>query len=148
MNIQIASIFDVNEAAALFDQYRTFYGRQSDLEGAKHFLSERLIHQQSLILLAKDDAGASIGFAQLYPTFSSVSMRKKFILNDLFVAPQARGMGVGEALLEKAKCVAKEYGALALSLSTALDNVSAQKLYAANGWQLEKDFLTFNFSLK
>lgn len=79
MNIEIANIFNVNEAAALFDQYRVFYGKESDPEAAQRFLSERLIHQQSVILLARDESAASVGFAQLYPTYSSVSMRKKFI---------------------------------------------------------------------
>lgn len=147
MNIEIANIFNVNEAAVLFDQYRVFYGKPSDLEAARRFLSERMVHQQSVILLARNEAGTCVGFSQLYPIFSSVSMRKKFILNDLFVAPEARGLGTGKALLEKAKLVAREYGALALTLSTAVDNTSAQQLYQSNGWELEKDYLTFDFSL-
>ena len=100
-----------------------------------------------MILLARDESAASVGFAQLYPTYSSVSMRKKFILNDLFVSPQARGKGVGAALLDHAKLVAKEYGAVGLALSTAVTNESAQHLYKSNGWELETDFLSFNFSL-
>ena len=147
MNIEVANIFNVNEVAVLFDQYRVFYGKQSDVDAAKRFLSERLVHQQSVILLARNEAGACVGFSQLYPTFSSVSMRKKFILNDLFVAPQARGASVGTALLDKAKLVAREYGALALTLSTAVDNATAQRLYKSNGWEQETDYLTFDFSL-
>lgn len=147
MDIEIANIFDVNAAAVLFNAYRVFYGKSPDLEAARRFLSERLIHQQSVILLARDQAGAYVGFAQLYPIYSSVSMRKKFLLNDLFVMPEARGTGRGKALLDKAKQVAREYGALALTLSTALDNESAQQLYRSNGWELDKDYLTFEFSL-
>lgn len=143
MNIEIAGIFDVNDAAVLFNQYRVFYGKPSDPEAAQRFLSERMVHQQSLILLARDEAGAARGFTQLYPIYSSVSMRKKFILNDLFVAPEARGKGVGKALLNKAKLVAKEFGALGLTLSTAVSNESAQQLYKSNGWELDKDYLTF-----
>lgn len=94
MDIEIANIFDANAAAVLFNAYRVFYGKSPDLEGARRFLSERLIHQQSVILLARDQAGAYVGFAQLYPIYSSVSMRKKFLLNDLFVTPAARGNGV------------------------------------------------------
>lgn len=147
MHIEIANIFDLNEAAVLFDQYRIFYGKQSDLDAAKRFLSERLVHQQSLILLARDDAAATVGFAQLYPSYSSVSMRKKFILNDLFVMPQARGTGVATALLDQAKLVAREYGALGLTLSTPVSNTTARQLYKSNGWDPEEDYLTFDFSL-
>ena len=147
MKVDIADIFDLDTAAGLFDQYRVFYGKPSDPEGAKRFLSERLIHQQSVVLLARDHAGAAVGFVQLYPTYSSVSMRKKFILNDLFVAPAARKSGVGVALLEEAKRVAKQYGALALTLSTAVDNHTAQHLYKSNGWEVDADYINFDFSL-
>lgn len=147
MKVSIADIFDLNTAAGLFNQYRVFYGKPSDPEGARRFLSERLIHQQSVVLLARDDAGAAVGFVQLYPTYSSVSMRKKFILNDLFVEPAARKSGVGVALLEEAKRVAEQYGALALTLSTAVDNHVAQQLYKSNGWELDANYLNFDFSL-
>lgn len=147
MKVSIADIFDLDTAAGLFNQYRVFYGKPSDQEGARRFLSERLIHQQSVVLLARDDAGAAVGFVQLYPTYSSVSMRKKFILNDLFVEPAARKSGVGAALLEEAKRVAEQYGALALTLSTAVDNHAAQHLYKSNGWELDANYLNFDFSL-
>lgn len=147
MEVQIADIFALKEVAFLFDQYRVFYGKTSDLEAAYCFLSERMINQQSMILLARDAAGKAVGFSQLYPTFSSVSMRKKFILNDLFVLPEARKTGVGAALLDQAKLVAREFGAGALTLSTAVDNQAAQQLYQSNGWKHDKDFLAFGFSL-
>jgi len=147
MKIEIADIFDLDAVAGLFDQYRVFYGKQPDFDGAKRFLSERFVHQQSVILLARDDSKRCVGFAQLYPTYSSVSMRKKFVLNDLFVAPAARKTGVGAALLEEAKRVAAQYGALALTLSTAVDNQAAQHLYKSNGWKLDTEFVNFDFSL-
>lgn len=148
MKIKTVDIFGLDTVAPLFDQYRVFYGQPCDLDAAKRFLHERLINQQSIILLAQDEAGAALGFTQLYPTFSSVSMRKKYILNDLFVAPQARQMGAGAALLEQAKAVALAAGAVALTLSTAVSNHTAQSLYRANGWQLDKEFLNFDFSLR
>jgi len=147
MKIKTADIFDLDAVAALFDQYRVFYGKSSDPEAAKRFLAERLINQQSIILLAQDEAGTTLGFTQLYPTFSSVSMRKKYILNDLFVAPSARKLGVGAALLDQAKAAAGASGAVALTLSTAQDNQTAQSLYKANGWELDQDYLNFDFSL-
>lgn len=147
MDIQIADILALDAVVPLFDQYRAFYGRASDPDGVRRFLSERMIHQQSVILLARDSAGAGSGFAQLYPTYSSVSMRKKFILNDLFVAPHARGAGLGSALLEQAKLVAVRHGALALTLSTAVDNHAAQALYRSNGWQQDVEYLSFDYAL-
>ena len=60
---------------------------------------------------------------------------------------QARGAGLGAALLDKAKLVAKEYGAIGLTLSTAVGNETAQQLYKSNGWELDGDYLNFDFSL-
>lgn len=147
MQVQIADILALEEVVPLFDQYRVFYGKTSDLEAARRFLSERMINQQSVILLARDAAGKAVGFSQLYPIFSSLSMRKKFILNDLFVLPEARKTGVGAALLDQAKLVARACGAVGLTLSTAVDNHTAQQLYRSNGWEQDKDFISFEFSL-
>lgn len=148
MKIKTADIFDIATVAVLFDQYRVFYGKQSDVAAARNFLSERLINQQSIILLAQDEAGMALGFAQLYPSFSSVSMRKKYILNDLFVLEQARQSGVGAALLDHAKTLARAAGAVALTLSTAKTNHAAQKLYRQNGWELDQDYLNFDYALQ
>ncbi|MDW5415820.1 GNAT family N-acetyltransferase [Iodobacter sp. CM08] len=147
MKIKLADILEVAEVAVLFDQYRVFYGKESDLNAAILFLSDRLINQQSILLIACDESGMLLGFAQLYPTFSSVSMRKKYILNDLFVRPDARKLGVGGALLDQAKVFAKASSAVALTLSTAKTNFAAQGLYKANAWKQDEDFLNFDFML-
>jgi len=84
----------------LFDAYRQFYAQRSDLDGVRHFLTERLIRNESVMFLASEDSQAT-GFAQLYPTFSSLSMNRVWILNDLFVSSSARGHGVGSALLQE-----------------------------------------------
>lgn len=147
MKIETVDVFDLDAVAPLFDQYRIFYGQSGNLEASKQFLYERLVNQQSIILLALDDAGSALGFTQLYPFFSSVSMRKKYILNDLFVAPDARKMGVGAALMDRAKALALAAGAVSLTLSTAVSNHTAQSLYRANGWQQDHEYLNFDFSL-
>jgi len=86
----------------------------------------------------------ALGFTQLYPSFSSVSMARTFILNDLFVVPQARGMGVGKSLLKTARDYAARIGAVRLSLSTSIDNSAAQTLYEQQGWARDRQFLVYN----
>ena len=85
------------------------------------------------------DRGA-VGFAQLYPTFSSVSMERLWILNSLFVAPEARKLGAGRALLEEARSFAVSTGASGMKLETASNNHAAQSLYESLGWQREGVF--------
>jgi ribosomal protein S18 acetylase RimI-like enzyme len=143
-----ATIEDVPLIAPLFDGYRQFYQQPSNLEGARHFLTERLEEKSSVIFLAlrTDEKGEQqpCGFTQLYPSFSSVSMKRLWILNDLFVAPEARRLGVSRALLERARTFAAETQAQGLTLSTAVDNYTAQALYESAGWKRDEEFYAYH----
>jgi hypothetical protein len=79
---------DVDVLVPLFDAYRQFYRQQSDPGGARQFLRARLENKQSVVLPAHIDSVAA-GFTQLYPSFSSGAMARIFVLNDLFVVPEA-----------------------------------------------------------
>lgn len=143
-----ATLDDLPLIVPLFDGYRQFYKQPSDLEGARRFLAAHLENGTSVIFLAfsngPDGGRRACGFTQLYPTFSSVSMKQLWILNDLFISPQARRLGVGRALLERARELALETQARGLTLSTAVDNYSAQALYEAAGWQREEQFCSYH----
>lgn len=143
-----ASAEHLDRCAVLFDQYRQFYGRQPDLPGARAFLEERLRREESAIYLALEEKGSAVsepaGFMQLYPSFSSISMKRVWILNDLFVHPAYRGRGIGRRLLEAARRLAEETGAKGLSLSTAMDNRTAQKLYESFGFERDETFYHYD----
>lgn len=119
----------------LFDAYRQFYRQASDLAAGRAFLRARIAREESVIFLARDEDGRPRGFVQLYPAFSSVSLAPRWILNDLYVSPEARRSGVGTALLERAREHAAEAGVKALTLATAEDNATAQALYESRGWK-------------
>jgi ribosomal protein S18 acetylase RimI-like enzyme len=91
--------------------------------------------------------GNGLGFTQLYPSFSSVSMKPIWVLNDLFVAGTARRRGIGARLLTAATDHASQTGAARLVLSTAVDNANAQALYERLGWQKDAAFLQYEFEL-
>ncbi len=126
----------------LFLAYLSFYGKSVAPEDARHFLSERLRLEQSTIFLAWQGEQA-VGFVQLYPTYSSLSLAPSWILNDLFVAQDARGTGSAEALMAAALDLAKSTGAVELFLQTARDNHVAQKLYERLGYQRDDTFLVY-----
>lgn len=138
ITIRKATIQDLNEVSILFDAYRQFYKQPGDLIGAHEFLKERLLHNESVIFIAFNEEKAT-GFTQLYPIFSSVSMKKAWLLNDLFVAQSARRSGVAEALLDAAREHGIASGAKWLLLETAADNIPAQTLYSKNGWVRTED---------
>jgi len=145
-SIRHATVHDLDVIVPLFDAYRGFYGRPSDPGRARAFLAERFAHHESIIFLAHDESGA-VGFTQLYPVFSSVSCTRKYLLNDLFVVPAARRGGTGRALLEAAAVFARAQGAASLSLSTGVDNATAQGLYESLGWTRDESYYEYNLAL-
>lgn len=136
----------LDELGPLFDAYRRFYGRDSDPAGARRFLEERLNRGESVLFLARLEATPA-GFTQLYPLFSSVAMRRVWLLNDLYVAEPARRHGVGAALLAAARDHARASGAGGLTLQTTTDNASAQALYEREGWRRQQGFYWYDLPL-
>jgi GNAT superfamily N-acetyltransferase len=134
-----ADIEDVETIAPMFDAYRIFYEQETDITGATNFLSDRLTKNESVIFIAFIN-DAAVGFTQLYPIFSSVSLRTTWLLNDLYVAENARQQGVASALLNQAKLFGVENNAKWLLLETAFDNYPAQSVYEKNGWIKQTDF--------
>ncbi len=132
MSVGEATARDLDDAAALFDAYRVFYRQASNLAAARAFLAERFRRKDSVVLLARQH-GVAVGFVQLYPSLSSVSMQRIWILNDLYVAPGARGGGVGRRLMDRACEVAHNTGAVRLELTTERSNNTAQTLYRRCG---------------
>ena len=124
---------DLDALALLFDGYRRFYGQPSDVAAARDWLRSRLRVGESVVLVAKR-GDAAVGFVQLYPMFSSVRLARTWILNDLFVADDARRQGVARALLDAAARFARDDGAVGIALETTRDNAQARALYRAAGW--------------
>lgn len=86
------------------------------------------------------------GFTQLYPSFSSGAVGRIFVLNDLFVAPDVRRRGVGAASLNAAADYARREGAVRLTLSTELNNTTAQALYEKSDWKRDRVFCVYNLA--
>jgi len=126
--------------AALFDAYRVFYNKPSDVAGARAFLAERLKKQESVIYLAQTESGIFVGFTQLYPVFSSTRMQRMWILNDLYLNPDYRGKGISKLLIDQAKDLSHATNAAGILLETANDNEIGNKLYPSMGFKLNTNF--------
>lgn len=141
-----AHISDVELIAPLFDAYRQFYGAASDLPAARDFLTQRLSCGESIVLMAiveSEDGGSDTvaGFAQLYPSFSSLALRRVMILNDLFVAPEYRRAGVARRLVQESVEYARRAGAVRLELATQHTNEKALALYESEGFAGDTEFV-------
>lgn len=145
-SIRLAELKDLTYLARIFDSYRTFYNQPPDVAAAYSFLKERLNKMESVIYIALSDEQNILGFAQMYRTFSSISMRPALILNDLYVDVNHRNLGIASKLLAQVKNHAAQNNCAWITLQTSISNASAQQLYRKHGFTQETDFLTFNHS--
>jgi ribosomal protein S18 acetylase RimI-like enzyme len=142
MNYRPASSKDLNSLSELFDAYRMFYHKSTDLEGTKTFLKKRISNKDSEIFVAETIENKLVGFVQLYPLFSSTRMKKFWLLNDLFVHPEFRGKGFSIELIQKAKTLVVETNACGMYLETDKTNLIGNNLYPKTGFKLNS---TANF---
>lgn len=140
--IVTATLDHLDDLVPLFDAYRVFYKQDSDLQKARTFLSERMYLRESVIFLAYLDS-IPVGFTQLYPSFSSTTAQRIWILNDLYIVPNLRGKRIGSLLIQKAKSFAEQFQAGGLTLATSKSNLSGQKLYEREGFKLDDEYLDY-----
>lgn len=141
--VRRAELSDLDELAVLFEQYRAFQGKAADLPGARAFLEARLARSESVVFIAHRRA-SMVGFAQLYPSFSSVSLARVFILNDLFVHASGRRRGVASELLSAVEDYAWSLGAVRITLNVARDNEAGQALYEDRGWLRDAHYFMYH----
>lgn len=129
----------------LFVKYREFYGALPFPDSSRAFLEKRLRRKESVIYLAlpDDDDKKLLGFCQLYPSFSSLSLKRVWILNDIYVAEDARRQLVADNLIRTAKKMAKDTHAVRMRVSTSSDNEVAQKTYESIGFREDTEFKNY-----
>jgi ribosomal protein S18 acetylase RimI-like enzyme len=135
---------DLDAVVRLFDAYRQFNGKPSAPEEARTFLQHRLGAEEATIFVAETREQAIAGFTLLYATYSSVSLGRVFIVNDLFVDPAARRLGLASALLRAAAEHARRCGAIRLTASTAIDNVPTQILNEKIGFVRDRSYFVYH----
>lgn len=143
MKIIKATLAELEQTAKLFDDYRVFYDQEPDIEGALKFINERLKNNDSVIFIALDENNDGMGFAQLYPSFTSIGMNRMWVFNDLYVDIIHRHKKVAESLIERSKEFIRETGAAGMVLETQNENHPAQKLYFKTGWIKDDMHMSF-----
>jgi len=134
---------DLGDLVPLFDAYRVFYKQPSDPALARAYLVKRLGAGEYVGFIARDAAGKAIGFALLSQTYSSVALKRIWLLNDIFVDPTSRKSGAGAALMAAVEAFARASGAGRMDLFTARTNATAQSVYRKAGWTEDTDYLRF-----
>jgi GNAT superfamily N-acetyltransferase len=136
--IAVAGEADLDELLPLMRAYCDFYA-VAPRDDALLAMSRALIadpEHEGVQLLARAPGGEAVGFATVFWTWSTTRAARIGVMNDLFVAPHARGAGagrVGEALIAACAERCRAHGAVSLTWQTALDNARAQALYDRMG---------------
>jgi GNAT superfamily N-acetyltransferase len=150
MRITLVGATDLPELLPLVRAYCDFYQvAPSDRELLE--LSRALLadpKREGLQLLARDDAGRAVGFATLYWTWQTLVAARVGVLNDLFVAAEARGMGAAEGLIAACLERCREGGATRLVWQTARDNHRAQAVYARVGATRDDRWLDYDLPVQ
>lgn len=146
MKIRRAEASDLGQLLPLVRGYREFYKQAHDAERERNQFEAHLRDGTATIFIAVDDSQV-VGFVAIMRYQSTVRLRPTMILEDLFVAPDARGSGAADALMEAAIGHARAAGASGMFLETAMDNHRAQAVYERNGWTREGTFFKYNSPL-
>ncbi len=142
MDIKIATIEDLDLISPLFDAYRQEYDQLSDLNACRDFLKERLINNEFVMLIAINHL-EYVGFIQIYPTYSSVSLKKLWVLTDLYVSPPYRKMGIAKRLINDSKKLAQDPDSVGIVIESRISSHSAQRLYDSVGFKKDGEHLYY-----
>jgi len=137
MEYRLAKESDLDSLSKLFHEYRsTSISLQNlaELADSQAWIKARYDHQDAVFILAIEDKKLE-AFITLYQGFSSVSLQKYWILNDLYVRMSARGKGCAKELMVFAHDYAVTTGAKGIELETGEHNMIAQNLYSALGYE-------------
>ena len=149
MRIVQATLEHLDQLTPLFVTYREHFGQLPYPDSSRKFLEKRISRKESVIYLAlpDDDDSKLLGFCQLYPSFSSLSLKRVWILNDIYVAEDARRQLVADNLMRAAKKMAKETNAVRLRVSTSSNNAVAQKTYESMGFREDTEFKNYTLPI-
>lgn len=142
--IEIATLDHLDEFAELFNDYRIFYRQPSDIEKGKAFLKERITKNESVTFLIKVD-NKFAGFTQLYSLFHYKTLQRQWLLSDLFVSPDFRGLGLSINLIDRCKQYCDETDACGLLLETEKTNEIGNILYPKCGFELDREHNYYNW---
>ena len=147
MRILPATFEHLDALAPLFVTYREFYQQLPSPEASRRFLEERIKNQDARLFLAMaDDEDKILGFIQLFPSLSSLSLKPVWVLNDIYVVPEARRQLVADRLILKARELAQREGVIGLRAATRQDNEVGHELYRSMGFQDDDMFKHFSLT--
>jgi ribosomal protein S18 acetylase RimI-like enzyme len=149
MAIREATEADLSALMPLLRGYCEFYESTPSDEGLDRMARAIIAapEGEAFLLVATDERnGDVVGFAACGWKWSSLRASRIVVLEDLFVAVDARGKGHADALIEATAAIARRHGATAVTWLTAPDNRRAQAVYNRVGGR-SKLFLEYDLDV-
>lgn len=146
LKIRQATIHDLPNLVPIFDSYRSYFKQPKNPAEVERFLFEKFDHLESVIFIAEKNSEV-IGFAQLYPVFSSLSLKRAWLLNDFFISEEYRYCGIGKELFRKVKEFASLTKAKGIELSVEHSNTKAWEFWEKQGFIKDDEFRYYSNKL-
>ncbi|MFB3162203.1 GNAT family N-acetyltransferase [Neobacillus sp. 179-J 1A1 HS] len=146
LTIRQAAIQDLSKLVPIFDDYREYFGQQKDPAAVNQFLFEKFEHLESVIFIAQLEDEV-VGFAQLYPVFSSLTLQRVWLLNDFFIAEEFRGSGVGKQLFARVKEYTLLTRSKGIEVSVEHTNKKAWAFWENQGFKMDEEFRYYFYKL-
>lgn len=142
MEFRKAEIEDIEPLSQLFHSYRQLSVSLDNaaLPRESQAWIQSILTQDNGVFIIAVSEHEILGFVTLYLGFSSISLSNYWVLNDLYVIDEARGLGLGRALMEQAEKYAQRTHAKGIELETSLENTVAQSLYEDLGYLENKRY--------
>jgi ribosomal protein S18 acetylase RimI-like enzyme len=139
MRVWVAGDEDAASVAALMGGFRDHIGRDVPTDEEIRATVDVLLSDAGteFLLAAPDGSGAPAGVCQLRYRLSVWTATDDCWLEDLFVSDEARGTGLGRALIAEAFERARARGCARVQLDVAEDNERAIEIYRKAGFGTE-----------
>jgi GNAT superfamily N-acetyltransferase len=146
LTIRQATIQDLSKLVPIFDDYRECFKQTKNPVMVEQFLFEKFEHLESVIFIAllEDEV---VGFAQLYPVFSSLTLQRVWLLNDFFIAEEFRGSGVGTQLFASVKEFTLLTKSKGIELSVEHTNEKAWAFWEKQGFKVDEEFRYYFYKI-
>lgn len=146
ISVRQASILDLSKIIPVFDSYREYFKQERNPKEVEKFLFDKFEHLESVIFIAEQN-NEVIGFAQLYPIFSSLTLQRVWLLNDFFINEGYRNKGIGRHLFEKVKEFTLLTKSKGIELSVEHLNEKAWRFWEGQGFRLDEEFRYYFYKL-
>ena len=140
MRIIRNSLEYIDQLVDVVEEYREYCGVPVSPKETKDFFQKRFENDESVTFIAIDEtSNVLMGFANTYLSFSTLSLRRLVILNDLGVSKTFQGRGVAQSLVNEVIAYAKSLDSVRVELKTKKNNVNVQKLYQSLGFEPDNE---------